>query len=84
MCVRARIYVGMSMVMSLIVRLSESLSLNISVSIPLNASSNLCMNKYSVRMSFAVSPSECKKIRLIMIASVSECDYWYEFERESE
>ncbi len=43
------------------------------------------MSRYtniSVRMNCKVNPSEGRKINVI--GSVSECEYWYEFEHESE
>ncbi len=72
--------------MSLIVSLSESLIImNITVNISLSGISSIIMNRYiNISMSFKVNPSESRKINAKMIASVSECEYWYEFKREFE
>ncbi len=80
MCKNVSTSSTISVDISLIVSLKESLIINIRVSKSLNG----IYVWISVWERVKVNPSESRKIDGNMIANVSECKYWYEFERESE
>ncbi len=60
---------------------------NYEYKLSLNSISRLSISWYaniSMRISFKGNLSGDKKINANLIASVSKCEYWYEFKRESE